>query len=69
MAAAPSHMYVVLAGFAGSALIELAQLVVLTHRDATVNDIALNTSGTALGCVLAATLWDASLWAARRYGS
>lgn len=63
------HVYVVFAGFSVSAAVELTQLVALTGRDATVNDIALNTSGTALGCVLAVTVMDASSWAVRRYRS
>ncbi len=49
---------VVVIGFAASSAIELAQLLVLTERDATVNDIALNTSGAALGWIAGRTVAD-----------
>jgi glycopeptide antibiotics resistance protein len=54
--------WVVIMGFAVSATIEAAQLTVLTGRDASLNDIALNTAGTALGWVAGRTLADLVLW-------
>ena len=46
----------VLAGFAASGLIELGQLVFLPARYATVMDVLANTSGAALGALLALLL-------------
>lgn len=55
---------VVIVGFVASGTIELLQLVVLAQRDPSLNDIALNTSGTALGWIGGRTLAD--LWRLRR---
>jgi len=49
---------VVVLGFVASCTIELGQLVVFTARDVSLNDIALNTSGTALGWVGGRTVVD-----------
>jgi glycopeptide antibiotics resistance protein len=51
-------VWVVAAGFVASGAIEAAQLTVLAGRDATLNDVALNTSGTALGWVAGRTVAD-----------
>ena len=57
---------VVILGFVASAAIESAQLVVLTARHASLNDIALNTSGTGLGWIAGRTLADLVRWVSRR---
>jgi len=49
---------VVVLGFLASCTIKLGQLVVFTERDVSLNDIALNTSGTALGWVGGRTVVD-----------
>ena len=53
---------IVLAGFAASCAIESLQLIVLPERDASLNDIALNTSGAALGRVAGRTVGDLARW-------
>lgn len=60
------QLWVVVAAFACASAIEAAQLFVLTERDASWNDIALNTAGAALGCVLGQTLLAAIAWVHRR---
>lgn len=61
-------LVVVVVGSAASGAIEAAQLLVLTARDASLNDLALNTSGAALGWVGGRTLTDVLRWG-RRTGS
>lgn len=51
-------LVVVVLGFLASCTVELGQLVVFTQRNVSLNDIALNTSGTALGWVGGRTVVD-----------
>jgi len=53
-------------GFVVSCGIEVTQLLVLTHRNPSLNDIALNTAGTALGWVAGRFLLDTIGWWKRR---
>lgn len=59
-------LWVVVLGFAASSAIEVVQLALITARDPTPNDVALNTAGTALGWVAGRTLADVVRWAQRR---
>lgn len=62
--AMPPVVVVVLA-FVGSGVIEVSQYLVFTARDVSLNDIALNTSGSALGWVGGRTLADLLGWRPR----
>lgn len=59
-------LLVVVAGFLLSCATEATQLLVLSHRDPSLNDIALNTSGAALGWILGRTGHDVLVWFSRR---
>ncbi len=51
-------MVVVVLAFVASGVIEVSQYLVFTARDVSLNDIALNTSGSALGWVGGRTVTD-----------
>ena len=60
----PPVVVVVLA-FAASGVIEVSQHLVFTARDVSLNDLALNTSGAALGWIAGRTLADWLRWSPR----
>ncbi len=57
---------VVVLAFVASGVIEVSQYLIFTSRNVSLNDIALNTSGSALGWVAGRTLADLLGWSPRR---
>ncbi len=57
---------VVVLALVASGVIEGSQYLIFTSRDVSLNDIALNTSGSALGWVAGRTLADLLGWSPRR---
>lgn len=54
---------VLFAGAVVSASIELVQRFLLSGRQGAMQDVILNTSGTAVGCILGSAVLDAAAWA------
>ena len=59
-------LVVVVLAFVASGVIEVSQYVVFTARDVSLNDIALNTSGSALGWIGGRTVADLLGWSRQR---